>query len=91
MRKSLPSRLEGERVSPEAVNRPLLREVLDYWKLLRGDEPMPCREAFDPVKVKRSLGLISITEVLPGGMIFDTFSMAPRSRACRIATSPASW
>jgi hypothetical protein len=59
-----------ERIPPETVERPRLREVLDYWNLLRGDRQMPRREAFDPMKVKRSLGLISITEVLRGGEDF---------------------
>ncbi|MDA0704708.1 MAG: PAS domain-containing protein [Proteobacteria bacterium] len=70
MLKSLSSRLEGERIRTEVIDRPRLREVLDYWNLLRGDKPMPPREAFNPIEVKRSLGLISIAEILPGGEAF---------------------
>ena len=66
MPKSLPSRLEGERIRTEVIDRPRLREVLDYWNLLRGDKPMPPREAFNPIEVKRSLGLISIADVVAG-------------------------
>lgn len=70
MLNTLSLRLEGERIRPEISDRSRLREVLEYWNLLRGDQPMPRRELFDPFKVKKSLGLISIIEVLPGGEDF---------------------
>ncbi|MBT6116389.1 MAG: PAS domain-containing protein [Rhodospirillaceae bacterium] len=66
----LSPRLEGVRMSPEDVARPHLCEVFAYWNALRGDEPVPRRDAFDPIRVKPSLGLISIAEVLRGGEDF---------------------
>lgn len=70
MLRSLTSHLEKERIRSEAIDRSRLREVLDYWNLLHGNKPMPRRNAFNPFEVKRSLGLISISEVLPGGVDF---------------------
>lgn len=70
MSSSLSPRLEGARLAPEAVTRPHLRVVHEYWNELRGEAPMPRRAGFDPIKVKRSLGLISIAEALPGGEDF---------------------
>src|SRR5262245_10781707 len=60
------------------VSSPKIRQLHDYWQLLRGERPMPPRAEFDPVAVKR---------LLPNLVIADVFHAPLRVRYRLVGTA----
>ncbi len=50
--------------TPETVQRPRLRRLLDYWHAQRGERRLPSRGDLDPLDFPWLLGNISLADVL---------------------------
>lgn len=65
MSESLEIFIDG--IEPLVDPRPGLAEILQYWKTLCGDRPMPRRADFDPVAIPKLLANVCLVEVIDGG------------------------